>query len=132
MSMGYGGGCIKYGEDANTVIYEYYAYSLNDEERDPGRIYDGLIRIGKSSFYESRPRTQLKRNPRGRHFERRTSKSEIPYREYLKSGKVELIRRSLRSRVLFRYGDVGLQLIREIFDAYRETGRIPHSVGTRG
>ena len=23
MSMGYGGGCIKYGEDANTVIYEF-------------------------------------------------------------------------------------------------------------
>ena len=50
MSIGYGGGCRKYGESAEFVIYEYYAYDWNTEGCDnPKRIYDGIIKIEKSA-----------------------------------------------------------------------------------
>ena len=51
MSIGYGGGCRKYGESAEFVIYEYYAYDWNTEGCDnPKRIYDGIIKIEKSAL----------------------------------------------------------------------------------
>lgn len=46
MSMGYGGGCRKYGESLEFVIYEYYAYDWNIVEcRNPNRLYDGIKKL---------------------------------------------------------------------------------------
>ena len=65
MSIGYGGGCRKYGESAEFVIYEYYAYDWNTEGCDnPNRIYDGIIKIEKSAFIEPEIHQKIKPNQR--------------------------------------------------------------------
>ena len=43
MSKGIGGSARVVMQDENTVVYEYYAYNLNDEEYlNPKHIYDGI------------------------------------------------------------------------------------------
>ena len=46
MSKGIGGAARLVAQDADTLVYEYYAYNLNEEEyRNPEHIYDGIITI---------------------------------------------------------------------------------------
>ena len=44
MSRGIGGSARVIMQDENTVVYEYYAYNLNEEEyRNRDHIYDGIF-----------------------------------------------------------------------------------------
>ena len=64
MSVGYGGYCVKYGENAEYVLYEYYAFDLNVLGfHNDKRQMDGLIKIDKTTFIEPEIHTRIKRRP---------------------------------------------------------------------
>ena len=130
MSMGYGGGCRKYGESPEFVMYEYYAYDWNIEEcRNPNRIYDGIIKIEKSAFIEPEIHQKIKRRPSGRKLlVTKRIERDVPLGEYLESGKVELVNSSFCGRIYNGHGYVGIRLIYEIFSEYQRSGEIPHVV----
>ena len=100
MSIGYGGGCRKYGESAVFVIYEYYAYDWNTEGCDnPKRIYDGIIKIEKSAFIEPEIHQKIKRRPSGRKMlVTKRIERDVPISEYFENGKVELVNSSSEDR----------------------------------
>lgn len=61
MSMGYGGGCVKYGENADYVLYEYDAVDWNDEKYyNKDHVMDGLIIFHKRSNKGSKNAEVLK------------------------------------------------------------------------
>lgn len=125
MSMGYGGGCRKYGESTGFVMYEYYAYDWNAEGcGNPNRIYDGIIKIEKSAFVEPEIHQKIKRRPSGRKMlVTKRIKRDVLISEYFENGKVELVNSSFCGR-----GYVGLCLIDKIFSEYQKNGKIPHIV----
>ena len=130
MSMGYGGSCRKYGESADFVVYEYYAYDLNVEKcNNPNRIYDGIIKIEKSAFVEPEIHKRIKRRPSGRKIlVTKRIVRDIPISKYLADGKVELVNSSFCSHIHKGYGYVGLRLVDRIFSEYQLNGEIPHTV----
>jgi len=130
MSMGYGGGCRKYGESLEFVIYEYYAYDWNIVEcRNPNRLYDGIIKIDKSAFIEPEIHQKLKRRPSGRKMlVTKRIERDIPISEYFENGKVELENSSFCGRICNGHGYVGLRLIYKIFSEYQKNGEIPHII----
>ena len=130
MSIGYGGGCRKYGESAVFVIYEYYAYDWNIEGCDnPNRIYDGIIKIEKTAFIESEIHQKIKRRPSGRKMlVTKRIERDVPISEYFENGKVELVNSSFCGRICNGHGYVGLRLIYKIFSEYQKNGEIPHIV----
>ena len=130
MSIGYGGGCRKYGESAVFVIYEYYAYDWNTEGCDnPNRIYDGIIKIEKSAFIEPEIHQKIKRRPSGRKMlVTKRIERDVPISEYFENGKVELVNSSFCGRICNGHGYVGLRLIYKIFSEYQKSGEIPHIV----
>ena len=130
MSIGYGGGCRKYGESAVFVIYEYYAYDWNTEGCDnPNRIYDGIIKIEKSAFIEPEIHQKIKRRPSGRKMlVTKRIERDVPISEYFENGKVELVNSSFCGRICNGHGYVGLRLIYKIFSEYQKNGEIPHIV----
>ena len=130
MSMGYGGGCRKYGESAEFVIYEYYAYDWNTEGCDnPNRIYDGIIKIEKSAFIEPKIHQKIKRRPSGRKLlVTKRIERDVPISEYFENGKVELVNSSFCGRICNGHGYIGLRLLDKIFSEYQRSGEIPHVV----
>ena len=131
MSVGYGGYCVKYGENAEYVLYEYYAFDLNVPGfHNDKRQMDGLIKIDKTTFIEPEIHTRIKRRPghRKRTIVKRVERP-VPYDEYLKSGRIELINSSYCSVISpDGYGRVGLILIYQIYSEYQMNGEIPHRV----
>ena len=131
MSMGYGGGCVKYGENADFVLYEYYAVDLNDEKYyNKDRVMDGLIKIDKTSFVEPEIHQRIKRRPSGRKIlvTKRIERA-VPYDEYLKTGRIELVNSSFCSMLSENgYGRIGLRLIWEIYRYYQINGEVPHKL----
>ena len=130
MSLGFGGKCVKYGENENCVLYEYYAYDRNVEKcSNPDRVYDGLIKIEKSAFIEPEIHQKIKRRPSGRKIlATKRIERDVPISEYFTNGKVELVNSSFCGRIRDGHGYVGLRLINEIFSEYQKNGEIPHSV----
>lgn len=130
MSMGYDGGCRKYGESADFVVYEYYAYYLNVEKyKNPNRIYDGIIKIEKSAFVEPEIHQKIKRRPSGRKMlVTKMIERDVPISEYFENGKVELVNSSFCGRICNGHDFVGLMLIYKIFSEYQKNGEIPHIV----
>ena len=130
MSIGYGGGCRKYGESAVFVIYEYYSYDWNTEGCDnPNRIYDGIIKIEKTAFIEPEIHQKIKRRPSGRKMlVTKRIERDVPISEYFENGKVELVNSSFCGRICNGHGYVGLRLIHKIFSEYQKNGEIPHIV----
>ena len=64
MSIGIGGYARIVVQDADTVIYEYDAYNLNEVAyRNPDHTYDGIITIDKQSLVEPEIHENLKSNP---------------------------------------------------------------------
>lgn len=130
MSMGYGGGCRKFGESFEFVMYEYYAYDLNTEGcRNPNRVYDGIIKIEKAAFIEPEIHQKIKRRPSGRKaLVTKRIKRDVPISEYFEYGKVELVNSSFCGRICNGHGFVGLMLIYKILSEYQKNGEIPHIV----
>ena len=64
MSIGAGGSARIIMQDADVVIYEYYAYSLNEEKyQNTEHIYDGVITIRKNSLIEPETHERVKKMP---------------------------------------------------------------------
>lgn len=54
-------------EDAQTVIYEYGGYNLNDlEYKNENHLYDGMIMISRACFIEPEIHKKIKKMPSGR------------------------------------------------------------------
>ena len=67
MSIGIGGYARIVMQDANTVIYKYGAYNLNEVAyRNPDHTYDGIITIDKQSLVEPEIHEKLKKQPSGK------------------------------------------------------------------
>ena len=67
MSIGIGGYARIVMQDADTVVYEYGAYNLNEVAyRNPDNIYDGIITIDKQSLVEPKMHEKLKKQPSGK------------------------------------------------------------------
>ncbi len=92
MSIGYGGFCRKFVEDADFVIYEYFAYDLNEPRfSNLEKIFDGFITIRKSILIEPTLREKFIRTASGRR--RRFIKKilvDVPLKDLLNSGGVHI------------------------------------------
>ncbi len=67
MSMGYGAVAKKYSESNEAVIYEYYAFNLNEKRYlNPEREFDGLIEIKKSCIPAPIIHTKIMKRKNGR------------------------------------------------------------------
>ncbi len=92
MSMGIGGFAVKVLEDAETVIYEYDGYNLNEPQfRNEERVRDGSITIPKSCFAEPDIHEKIKKTPGGR---KKLVVKRIPagvdFRKMIKDGLIEV------------------------------------------
>ena len=96
-------------EDENTVVYEYYAYNLNEEEyRNREHIYDGMITIDKRSLVEPEIHEKLKKQPSGRKklITKRIPR-EVDYSALITAGKINVE----NSKFCWRILDNGMGLI---------------------
>ena len=67
MSIGSGGSARIIMQDADVVVYEYYAYSLNEKKhQNTEHIYDGVITIHRNSLIEPEIHERVKKMPSGR------------------------------------------------------------------
>ena len=132
MSKGYGASCRKVSEDSECVLYEYYAYNLNDEKlRNPDRIYDGTILIQRSCLVEPEIHTKLKRMPKGR---KKTIEKRIPVEvelsECLSAGQIEITNSSFSWHFVSDNIDImAIHLCRKVFREYQETSMLPETCG---
>ena len=134
MSKGIGGSARVVMEDENTVVYEYYAYNLNEEEyRNREHIYDGMITIDKRSLVEPEIHEKLKKQPSGRKklITKRIPR-EVDYSVLITAGKINVENSKFCWRILDNgMGLIAIHIIFKIFDLYRSEGAIPDAVGYR-
>ena len=132
MSKGIGGSARVVMQDENTIVYEYYAYNLNEEEyRNRERIYDGMITIDKRSLVEPEIHEKLKKQPSGRKklITKRIPR-EVDYSVLITAGKINVENSKFCWRILDNgIGLIAIHLIFKIFDLYQSEGAIPETVG---
>lgn len=131
MSRGMGGVAKMILQDSETVIYEYYAYDLNDEEYcNPQALFDGLITIDKRSFVEPEPHEKLKKQPNGK--KKLITKSiirPIDYTTLIKTQKIQV----KNSKFCWAFLENGIgfasfHLINKIYTHYQEHHAIPERI----
>ena len=107
MSMGYGATCRKVSEDTASVLYEYYAYNLNEENsRNPDKIYDGTILIQKTCL----------------------SKPDLT--EHLSAGHIEITNSSFAWQFASNNIDLmAVRLCQNVFRKYQDSGTLPEVWG---
>lgn len=107
MSMGYGAVCRKATEDASSVLYEYYAYNLNEAStRNPDKIYDGTILIQKTCL------------------------SEPDLTKHLSAGHIEITNSSFAWQFASNNNDMmAVRLCQNVFREYQEKGTLPEVCG---
>ena len=132
MSKGIGGSARVVMEDENTVVYEYYAYNLNEEEyQNREHIYDGIITIDKRSLVEPEIHEKLKKQPSGR--KKLTTKRiqrAVDYSGLITAGKINVENSKFCWRILDNgMGLIAIHIIFKIFDLYQSEGAIPETVG---
>ena len=132
MSKGIGGSARVVMQDENTIVYEYYAYNLNEEEyRNRERIYDGMITIDKRSLVEPEIHEKLKKQPSGRKklITKRIPR-EVDYSVLITAGKINVENSKFCWRILDNgIGLIAIHLIFKIFDLYQSEVAIPETVG---
>ena len=132
MSKGIGGSARVVMEDENTVVYEYYAYNLNEEEyQNREHIYDGIITIDKRSLVEPEIHEKLKKQPSGRKklITKRIPR-EVDYSGLITAGKIKAENSKFCWRILDNgMGLIAIHIIFIIFDLYQSEGAIPKTVG---
>ena len=132
MSMGCGAVCRKVSTDSQSVLYEYYAYNLNEEPlRNPNKIYDGTIFIQTACLVEPDIHIKLKRMPNGRKkiIEKRIP-VEMDLSEHMSSGSIEIT----NSSHAWHFDSDGIDsmailLCRKMIRKYQESGDLPDSCG---
>ena len=131
MSVGECGAARIVLEDYETVIYEYFADSLNyPEYRNKDFIYDGLITVSKSALVEVEIHRKVKRMPSGRKklVEKRVS-AEVNWNELCQNGLIQVKNSRYCHRISDNgFGIIAFRLVVKIFDIYQETGALPQAV----
>lgn len=118
MSVGRGGVCRLIFSDANSVLFEYYAYnSANQLSR---RNFDGLMEIKSNCFRE--PRISKK------------GKKIIEYSGYfvseaIKLGHIFVIDSSYCIHKTEGVGSMAFCLCCKIVETYQRTGKVPDEIG---
>lgn len=131
MSIGIGGAARIIMQDDNTVIYEYYAYNLNDNEyRNLEHLYDGLITIDKRSLVEPEIHEKLKKRPSGR---KKLITKRIPrdvdYSTRVSAGQISVENSKFCWKILDNgLGGIAMHIIFKIFDLYQTEGKIPETI----
>ncbi len=133
MSMGIGGSAVKVMEDAETVIYEYGGYNLNEPRfRNEERVRDGSITITKSCFAEPDIHEKIKKTPGGR---KKLVVKRIPvgvdFRKMIKDGliKVENCGNCWQTVDEVDNADIAaIRVLSEIFQEYQVNGEIPEHI----
>ena len=132
MSKGIGGSARVIMQDENTVVYEYYAYNLNEEEyQNREHIYDGIITIDKRSLVEPEIHEKLKKQPSGRKkLMTKRIPREVDYSGLITAGKINVENSKFCWRILDNgMGLIAIHIIFKIFNLYQSEGAIPETVG---
>ena len=132
MSKGIGGSARVIMQDENTVVYEYYAYNLNEEEyQNREHIYDGIITIDKRSLVEPEIHEKLKKHPSGRKklITKRIPR-EVDYSGLITAGKINVENSKFCWQILDNgMGLIAIHIIFKFFNLYQSDGAIPETVG---
>ena len=132
MSKGIGGSAKVVSQDENTIVYQYYAYNLNDEEyRNPKHIYDGRITIDKRSLVEPKIYQKLKKEPnsRGKLITKRIP-CEVDYSSLIATNKIIVENSKFCWQILDNgVGLIAIHIIFKIFSLYQSEGTITETVG---
>jgi len=132
MSKGIGGAARLVAQDADTLVYEYYAYNLNEEEyRNPEHIYDGIITIDKHSLVEPEIHEKLKKRPSGRKLlVTKRIPQDVDYSALIEAGRISVENSKFCWRALDNgIGLIAMHIIFKIFNLYQSEGAVPESVG---
>ena len=131
MSKGIGGSARVIMQDENTVVYDYYAYNLNEEEyQNREHIYDGIITIDKRSLVEPEIHEKMKKQPSGRKklITKRIPR-EMDYSRLIATGKISVKNSKFCWRILDnRIGLIAMHIIFKIFNLYQSEDAIPEAV----
>lgn len=133
MSRGIGAHAKKKLEDAETVIYEYGGYNLNEPEyRNEKHIFDGNITIQKSCFVEPEIHVKLRKMPSGR---KKLVTKKIPvcvdYEKMLEKGMVKVVNCSCCWETTeddLAVDVMACHVLFCIFRRYQEEGEIPEYI----
>lgn len=131
MSRGYGGSARMVMQDAETIVYEYAAYNLNDSRyRNEGRVYDGLITVSRAALVEPELHEKIKKLPGGRKqlIVKRIPR-EVDYRACFDTGRIAV--QNSKFCWSIHSGGVGMIamfLLFKIFDRYQKDGMLPETV----
>jgi hypothetical protein len=131
MSIGIGGRAKVVMQDEETVIYEYYAYSLNERQyENPNRVFDGIITIDKKSLAEPEIHEKLKKMPSGR---KKLITKQIPrnvnFSSRISSGQIVVESSKFCPKILDSgIGLIAMHIIREIYRLYQLEGAIPQYI----
>ena len=132
MSQGIGGAAKVVIQDENTVVYEYYAYNLNDEQyRNPERIYDGVITIDKKAFVEPEIHEKIKKLPSGRkQLVKKRMPRDVDYSTLIVAGQISVENSKFCWQILDNgMGLIAIHIIFKVFNLYQSEGTIPETVG---
>lgn len=133
MSMGIGGFAVKVLEDAETVVYKYGGYNLNEPQfRNEERVRDGSITISKSCFAEPDIREKVKKMPNGR---KKLVVKRIPvgvdFRKMIKGGLIEVENCGNCWQTFDEVDNADIAAIRILFkilQEYQVNGEIPEHI----
>ncbi|WP_061313640.1 hypothetical protein [Clostridium botulinum] len=132
MSKGIGGACRKVLEDAETIIYEYSAYNLNEPKlKDGGNVFDGTIIIQKSGLVEPEIHEKLKKSPSGgKRLETKNISVNVDFVNLFSEKMIVLENCSnCWQKTIEGYDIIGLKLCFMIFNEYQKIGHLPKSLG---
>ncbi len=132
MSKGIGGSARVVMQDADTVVYEYYAYNLNEEKyRNSEHTYDGIITVDKHSLVEPEIHEKLKKRPSGRkQLVTKRIPQDVDYSALIAAGQISVENSKFCWRTLDNgIGLIAMHIIFKIFNLYQSEGAVPEAVG---
>ena len=131
MSSGIGGYARIVMQDADTVVYEYGAYNLNEVAYlNPDHIYDGIITIDKQSLVEPEIHEKSKKQPsRKKKLITKRIKRDVDYSKLFLLRQIRVENSQFCWKILEdEVGLIAMHLIFEIFNLYQSEGILPETV----
>ncbi len=132
MSKGIGGSARVVMQDADTVVYEYYAYNLNEEKyRNSEHTYDGIITVDKHSLVEPEIHEKLKKRPSDRkQLVTKRIPQDVDYSALIAAGQISVENSKFCWRTLDNgIGLIAMHIIFKILNLYQSEGAVPEAVG---
>jgi len=132
MSIGIGGTARMVAQDAETVIYEYSPYNLNEpQHRNRERIYDGLITINKSCLVEPEIHEKIKRWPSGRkQLVVKRIPRDVDFGTRIQTGQITVENSQFCWQICSNgIGHIAMRILYIIFNKYQKDGKLPEETG---